>query len=243
MELAIIIAALLLVSFLYSSVGHGGASGYIAVFTLFSLAPLEIRNNALILNIVVSSIAFFHFYKQGHFNPKVFLILILLSIPAAYLGGSIKPNLFWYKILLGTALAVAALVFIFKKNNTASSLKQMPTAAGLFIGAALGFLSGITGIGGGVFLSPILLFFNWANQKQTAALSSGFILVNSIAGLLGSFKEAKFEDHLIFFAAACIVGGLLGSKYGSGKWSERTLKYMLSAVLLLASAKLFSTVV
>lgn len=241
-EIILIASCIGVVAYLYSSVGHGGASGYIAVFTLFSLPDSTVRNYALILNILVSAIAFYQFYRNGHFQLKIFLPLAICSIPLAWLGGTIKPDLFWYKIILGTALLIPAILFFFQKRKPERDPNPMPLIYGVLIGAALGFLSGITGIGGGVFLSPVLIFFNWAKQKNTAAISAAFIFVNSVAGLAGSFKYINHLNYdVLWFAIACLLGGFAGARSGAVKWSPAILKNVLALVLTVASIKLFIT--
>lgn len=245
MEIALMLLCLGVVAYLYSAVGHGGASGYIAVLTLFSLPNPVVRNYALVLNILVSGIAFYQFYKNGYFSFKLFLPLAACSVPMAWLGGRIKPDLFWYQVLLGTALLIPAALFIFQKRKSEKQPVPMPLYFSLLIGAGLGFLSGITGIGGGVFLSPILISFNWAKQKNTAAVSAAFIFVNSVAGLAGSFSRLNnlFYDlsGLGLICLVCLAGGFLGSRSGAAKWSPVVLKNILALVLITASVKLFIT--
>lgn len=229
---------LLIISFLYSSVGHGGASGYIAILALFGYNAIFIRQDALMLNILVSGIALFNFYRQGYFNKKLLLSLVLGSVPMAFLGGTIGVEGSWYKLLLGAILLIPGFLFLVDIKPEPET-RKLPKILGLTIGLILGFISGLTGIGGGVFLSPILVLGKWAGQKTTAATSAAFILVNSIAGLLGTFKSEFILDPRIgYFAMATLLGGFLGSSMGATFVSASVLKKILGFVLLIASVKL-----
>ena len=183
-QLILLCLAIALVAFLYSSVGHAGASGYIATMTLFGLATTVIRPTALVLNILVATIGSFQFWRAGHFSWKLFWPFALLSIPAAYFGGYLQPSASILRILIGAVLLFSAARLIFRKRDPEqTSLPSRPTA--LAVGAGLGFLSGLSGTGGGIFLTPLLLFCEWAKIRQAAAVSALFILVNSIGGLIG----------------------------------------------------------
>ncbi len=179
---------------LYASVGHGGASGYLAVMALFSFAPATMRPTALILNIFVSLIAAFKFTRKGFFSSRKFYPFAVTSIPFAYLGGSLSLPTPLFKTVVGIALLMAA-VLLARREKTIDSFDEkndtetIPLPAALSCGAGLGLLSGLTGVGGGIFLSPLLLFLKWADVRQTAALSAMFILVNSIAGLAANLAK------------------------------------------------------
>jgi len=230
---------LCLIAVLYSMVGHGGASGYIAVFSIFAYPIAIIRQDALILNILVSGIAFFQFHKAGFFQFKKFLPFVLGSVPLALLGGSIQLSAEWFKIALGILLLVPALWFWIQKSDNVVQTKKMPWILAVLIGATLGFISGLTGIGGGVFLSPILILGKWEGQKQTAALSAPFIFINSIAGLVGSLEhQPQLDNSIALFAMVCVLGGIVGSIIGAWKFKPQMLKKMLGIVLLIASIKL-----
>lgn len=231
---------LLIVAFFYSSVGHGGASGYLALMALFNINPVEMRSSALLLNILVSGIAFFQFYRSGNFRWKIFLPFSILSVPLAFIGANITLDPGIYKIILGLCLAVAALrmALIFGKKSDEKQM-QIQFLPALLIGGAIGFISGIIGIGGGILLSPVLIFFRWADLKETAAVSALFILVNSIFGLSGTlYQGASFSPGILLWIAAAAIGGLAGSYYGSRILNRTTLRYLLSAVLIFASVKL-----
>src|SRR6266568_3429352 len=204
-----------LVAFLYSSVGHAGASGYIATMTLFGLAPTVIRPTALVLNILVASIGAFQFWRAGHFSWKLFWPFALLSIPAAYVGGYLQPSASILRILIGIVLLFSAARLVFRRSDPPQTFPPSRPIA-VSVGAGLGFLAGLTGTGGGIFLTPLLLFCQWAHIRQAAAVSALFILVNSIAGLVGYFTAKHSIPSLgVFLAAAAVTGGVFGSHLGS----------------------------
>lgn len=237
-EELLMIFCIIIVAFFYSSIGHGGASGYLAVMTLFGLNVQLLRSSALILNLFVSGIAFYQYYRKGFFKWYIFYPFALSSIPASFVGGLITLNPEIYKKILGVCLFIAVLRIIFVNKDKINS-KRLSILAGILIGAALGFVSGIIGIGGGIFLSPILLLMHWANMKETAAVSALFIFVNSAAGIAGIWTSGTlFFTQVWIWILAAILGGLLGSYTGSSKASVKTLRYVLSSVLLFAGIKL-----
>jgi len=189
MESILFYILLFIVAFLYASVGHGGASGYLALMALFSFTPDVMKPTALLLNLFVSLTSFVQFYRGGHFKWKIFLPLVITSIPLAYIGGRMTVESFLYKKLLGIFLLIPIIRFLFFKNIPVNELKKPNIVLSLIIGAAIGFLSGLIGIGGGIILSPILLLLKWTDQKQTAAISASFIFVNSLSGLLGQLTK------------------------------------------------------
>src|SRR5437660_8912231 len=208
-HLVLLFAAIGLIAFLYSSVGHAGASGYIATMTLFGLATTVIRPTALVLNILVATIGTFQFWRAGHFSWKLFWPFALLSVPAAYLGGYIQPSASILRVLIGLVLLFSAARLIFRRGDPAETVApSKPTAVG--VGAGLGFLSGLTGTGGGIFLTPLLLFCRWAHIRQAAAMSAVFILVNSIGGLVGYFTAVRSLPALgLYLAITAFFGGTL----------------------------------
>ena len=240
-HLIVLFLAVGVIAFLYSSVGHAGASGYIATMTLFGLAPTIIRPTALVLNILVAIIGTFQFWRAGHFSWKLFWPFALLSIPAAYLGGYLQPSASVLRILIGLVLLFSAARLIFRRNDPArTTLPSCPKAIG--IGAGLGFLSGLTGTGGGIFLTPLLLFCQWAHIRQAAAVSALFILVNSIGGLAGYFtKQHSIPSLGLVLSVAAIIGGAIGSRLGSRHFPARTISILLAIVLTIAGAKLILT--
>ncbi len=243
MEMMVLFYLLLfLVAFLYSSVGHGGASGYLALMALFSFTPEVMKPTALLLNLFVAGTAFVQFYRGKHFIWKIFLPLALASVPMAFLGGMITIDASIYKKILGCLLLIPIARFIFFKNIPVDNLKEPGIGLPAVIGAVIGFLSGLIGIGGGIILSPIILLLKWTNQKQTAAISALFIFVNSLSGLGGQLTRGiQFSTDMVAYVAIAFTGGLLGSYFGSLRFRQDLLKYLLAGVLLLASVKLLFT--
>jgi uncharacterized membrane protein YfcA len=228
---------------LYSSVGHAGASGYIAAMALFGLAPAVIKPTALFLNILVALIATVQFYRAGHFSWKIFWPLALGSIPFAFLGGALSLPTTIYKQIVGLVLLFAAYrLFMYTKVVVKTNTKSLSVGLAILLGAGIGFLSGLTGVGGGIFLSPLLLLMGWSAMKQTAAISAAFILVNSIAGLAGNYASVQFlPSALPFWAAAALIGGFIGSRFGSAQAQPEVIRRLLSVVLLIAGLKLIFT--
>src|SRR2546422_8820755 len=220
-HLVLLFLAIGVIAFLYSSVGHAGASGYIAVMALWGLAPSVIRPTALVLNILVASIGAFQFWKAGHFSWRLFWPFALLSVPAAYLGGYLQLPASLLRILIGLVLLFSAVRLIFRRGDPPKVVIPSPRAA-IVVGAAIGFLSGLTGTGGGIFLTPLLLFCGWAQIRQAAAVSALFILVNSMGGLVGYFTATGSIPTLgIYLAVPAIVGGTIGSYLGSRRLPAR----------------------
>ncbi|MBN2485821.1 MAG: sulfite exporter TauE/SafE family protein [Bacteroidales bacterium] len=231
---------LFLIAFLYSSVGHGGASGYLALLALYGVAPESMRQTALTLNVFVSGIAFFNYYKARHFRLGLVLPFLITSVPLAFLGAmvSIKPIV--YKNILGGVLLIAVLRMLLETNAEAKTTKKPPLGISLLVGAALGFLSGLIGIGGGIILSPILILMHWATLKETAAASAFLILLNSLSGLLAlNIGGLCFDSPAVLWVITGFAGGIAGSYFGSFRLRPALLKYPLAAVLILASIKLF----
>lgn len=237
MEITLIIAVFV-IAVLYSSVGHGGASGYLAVMALFAIEPLVMRSSALTLNIFVSGISFFTYYRAGYFKPPLWWPFAVTSIPFAFLGGMMSIDTHIYRIILGILLLFAVIRIVFKPTDP-GSLKKVNIPAALLTGAVLGFFSGMIGIGGGIILSPLILLLRWGNVKETAAASALFILVNSAAGLAGIVSQGiAYVPEIPVLVIAAITGGILGARIGSARVNVLQLRYILSFVLLLASVKL-----
>lgn len=271
------------VAFLYSAVGHGGASGYLALLSLHDIAPEYMKPIALVLNLLVSGMAFIQFYRQGHFLWRLFLPIALFSVPMAYWGGLTPLKDLWYQRGLGVFLLVSVAMMLWPldsgvgqgtssndgdvSNNGGGTLWNRQTGIAAFMGAVIGYVSGLLGIGGGILLSPVLLMIRWTQQKQTAAISAAFIFVNSAAGLLGFVQQhtpwimdsqktggeadAEMAGRCAFgdpwFAVVAILsvlilpvllGGFFGSWYGAKKFNQTVMKYILCVVLLIAAIKL-----
>lgn len=236
----LIIVAFFAVAVLYSSVGHGGASGYLAVMALLSVAPEITRPTSLILNLFVASIGTIQFYRAGYFSWRIFLPFAAASIPMAYLGGRIQLPTDLHKIVLGVVLMLAAVRLAIKLKSD-DKVRDAPIVACLLIGAVIGLLSGLVGVGGGIFLTPILLLMRWAEARVAAGVSVLFILVNSAAGLLGQYQNGKLTtlpDEVWFWIAAAVAGGIIGSTLGSRRFNSITLRRVLAVVLLFAGVKL-----
>jgi hypothetical protein len=270
------------VAFLYSAVGHGGASGYLALMSIWHLAPEHMKPVALILNLVVSGIAFVQFYRQGHFLWRLFLPIAALSIPMAYLGGFTPLKDDVYQLGLGVFLVISVVLLnvnlrggISLKNDDEQGVLAIETLhnsrgfvwIAAILGGGIGYVSGLLGIGGGILLSPVLLLLGWTQQKQTAAMGAAFIFVNSMSGLVGFVQQHPLWEStaekmsgvadqaitggsvlgvywlsVLMIVGALIVpvmmGGVVGSWYGSKKFSHRGMKVILSVVLLIAAIKL-----
>src|SRR5213595_2363419 len=240
-HLIFLLLAVGVIAFLYSSVGHAGASGYIAIMTLWGLAPNIIRPTALVLNILVAFIGTLQFWRAGHFDWKLFWPFALLSVPAAYFGGYLQPSASVLKILIGVVLLFSAVRLIFRRFDPPAVISPSPSTA-IGVGAGIGFLSGLTGTGGGIFLTPLLLFCRWAHIRQAAAMSAVFILVNSIGGLVGYFTAVRSLPVLgLYLAIPAIIGGAIGSHLGSRRLPVRAISILLAIVLAIAGTKLIFT--
>lgn len=230
------------IALLYSTVGHAGASGYLATMALLSFPATVMKPTALVLNIIVALVTSIRFYQAGHFFWRLFWPFALASVPLAYLGGSLSVYATLYKALVGVALLFAA-VHLIVRSKTApdkeESVNGPGMAASLTTGGIIGFLSGLTGVGGGIFLSPVLIVLNWAGLKKTSAIAAVFILANSISGLAGFMhKGGSLPDHLAWWSIAVIAGGFIGSTLGATKFNNPVLRVLLGAALFMAGMKL-----
>lgn len=225
---------------LYSSVGHAGASGYLAAMALFGLAPDVMKPMALVLNILVAIIATWHFFRAGYFSWRIFWPFAVSSIPFAFIGGALSLPGIVYKQILGLILLFAAYrLFQYRHSEATDAAKPVPVPTAMIFGAGIGLLSGAIGVGGGIFLSPLLLFMGWAKTKQTAGVSAAFILVNSIAGIAGHLASVKFLPDAVYpWAIAAVLGGIIGSSLGSRRFVNVTLYRLLAVVLVIAGIKL-----
>jgi hypothetical protein len=228
------------IAVLYSSVGHAGASGYLAIMAFLSLAPESIKPTSLILNIVVAMIASVKFIRAGYFEKRLFFYFIITSLPMAFIGGYITVNPHYFKLLAGVFLVVSAVLLVVKSylKPSIKPLKPMPLGYGLLIGSVIGLISGLIGVGGGVFLSPILILGNWTHVKNASGIAALFILLNSAAGLSGHLAAVNRVDAQIFYwVAAVMMGGLLGSHLGTRKFNNKLVLALLFVVLLSAGLK------
>ena len=228
-----------IVAFLYSSVGHGGAGGYFALMAVFSFPSDMMKQTALLLNLFVAGIAFYQYYKGGYFNRSLFLFFALGSVPAAFLGGLWSLDPWLYKKILGFILFFAIARMLFKKESTQQKNKQVAAPIGLIIGIVIGLFSGLIGIGGGIILTPVILLFHWGTMKEAAAVSALFIWVNSASGLFGQLSSGvNLTTNAFVLVGLALVGGILGSYYGSQRWNNRRIEYFLALVLTSAGIKL-----
>ncbi len=257
-------AGVLIVAFLYSSVGHAGASGYIAVMALAGISATIIKPTALVLNVVVATIGSIQFWRAGHFRWSLFWPFALFSMPAAYYGGLLKVPTELLKIAIGCVLLASALRLLIQ-IRPATEFRPMKRPVALATGGVLGFLAGLTGTGGGIFLTPLMILMRWAPTKQVAAVSIVYILVNSVSGLLGALHSWWLSSQLSWpeFASGLpralmtlikhdvpflvpmilcvIVSGSLGSYLGSRRFPVLVIHVLLAAVLILAGVKLIFT--
>jgi len=236
----ILAVAVSAVAFLYSSVGHGGATGYLAVLALIGVSPDSARGTALLANCFVAGVAWWRFGRAGHFDLRVFLPLALVSVPCAWLGSRVALPPSAYGILLGAVLIAAGLFLITRQavaENTPLRPPNIPLA--LVAGAGLGLVAGLTGIGGGVFLSPLLLFLRWVNPKTSGGIAAAFIVLNSLAGLIGlGTRLTGASLPLLALALPATAAALLGTYFGVRRWSDAAFGRALAIVLMFAGGKL-----
>ena len=234
----LIAACLLLGAILYTSVGHAGASAYIAVMTLFDLPSVVIKPTALTLNIFVSSYTSLRYIKSNFFNKSLFIFLSLGSIPAAFIGGRINLPSHVYKPIIGVLLLLSGVRFLIQAMQSDKAHQELNKPLAVFIGACVGLLSGITGTGGGIFLSPLIIWLGWVSVKQASGTVAAFIFVNSIAGLLGNFQStSSLPTELPLFLIAVLLGAFIGTRFGISRFSSVGIKRALGFVLLIAGAK------
>lgn len=239
-EVILLIPLVFLAAVLFSSVGHGGATAYLAAFALVGMAPENMRSSALFLNVLVASLALYKFYKVRAFDWHLFWPVAITSMPLAFIGGQVTLPNHTYKLIVGLCLIYAAwAIFIQANKRDEIDVKPVAKPILLVIGAVLGFLAGITGVGGGIFLSPILLFFSWAKTKVISGVAAAFILVNSISSLFGVLtKSTTLPTGLGYWAVAAILGGWIGAEFGSKRLANPTIRKLLAAVLVFAGSKM-----
>jgi len=238
---AILLAAVFTVAFVYSSVGHGGATGYLAALALLGVAPASARVAVLITNVLVASVAWWRFWRVGHSDGRVLLAFAVASVPCAWLGSRIHVSPQTYKLVLGVVLSVGGIVFMLRARWRTDDvpLRSVYWPAALLVGAVLGFLAGLTGIGGGVFLSPILYLLRWVKPKTTGGIAAGFIVLNSSAGLVGAgWGQITHAGPLLWLTVPAVTGAVLGTHLGASRWSSVTFSRVLAGVLVFAGVKL-----
>jgi uncharacterized membrane protein YfcA len=234
----LIALCLFLGAILYTSVGHAGSSAYIAIMTLFNVQTSVIKPTALTLNIAVSSYASWRYIRNKFFDKKLFIFLSLGAIPSAFIGGHINLASEIYKPVVGVLLIFSGLRFIFLAASKNRELRDANYLVAVALGIAIGFLSGITGTGGGIFLSPLIIWLGWNHVKQASGTVAAFIFVNSVAGLLGNYKStSSLPDTLPLFLGAVILGALIGTRLGISRFSSVGVKRALGAVLIIAGIK------
>ncbi len=239
---ALLATAMLFAAFVYASVGHGGASAYLAAMALAGIAPAEMRPVALALNVVVSAVATVKFQRAGHFSWRLFWPFAATSIPLAFVGGALTLPGTAYKVLVGLVLLCAGwqLWLSGRRGVEMREVRAAPVAVAMAVGALLGVLSGLTGVGGGIFLSPLLLMLGWAGTRQTSAVAAPFILVNSLAALAsgGLMKGFALPSYTPWLALAVLAGGWVGAEYGARRFANPLVRRFLAVVLAVAGAKM-----
>ena len=228
---------------LYSSVGHGGGSGYLAAMALLGMPPGMMRPTALVMNIGVAAIALYRFARAGGFEWRLFLPFALTSVPMAFVGGRIHLPVSWFGVLVGGVLlfsAVRLFTETLQRHGQGRAVGGPPPLwLALLFGAGIGLLSGLTGVGGGIFLSPLVVLMGWGTVRDSAAPTAAFILVNSASGLIGLLtRQPALPDALPYWVAAVLVGGTIGATLGSRRLGNVGLRRALAAVLLVAGAKM-----
>jgi uncharacterized membrane protein YfcA len=238
-QIALLCVLLFGAAFLYSAVGHAGASGYLAVMGIMGLEPAVMKPTALVLNIIVATMTFIRFWRAGYFRWRTVWPFLIGSIPFAFVGGAIQLPTQIYRYLVGAVLLFAAYRLVRYQDPPPGTVRPPPVLPAILCGLGLGLLSGLTGTGGGIFLSPVLLLAGWAETRDTAGVAAFFILCNSIAGLGGNLASMRhLPVELPYYVAAAASGGLLGAWFGSSRFSVLTFRKLLAAVLCVAAFKL-----
>ena len=238
-----IIGLFFVVAMLYASVGFGGGSSYLAILTLTGISFIQFRAIALLCNIVVVSGGTFIYIKNGYFDWKKIVPLTLVSVPLAFLGGYLKISQTFFFILLGVTLVIAAVLMWISKYlvNASGKIKQNSVTKNSLFGGFIGFISGMVGIGGGIFLAPLLHLTNWDTPKKIAATASFFILVNSIAGLMGQYSNPDFEidwNLTSLLLVTVLIGGQIGSRISNKFFTPIQLKKATAILIAFVSIRI-----
>lgn len=225
---------------LYSTVGHGGASAYLAIMALFAVAPETMRPTALALNLIVAAMGSWRYWRAGQTNSRLLLLFAVTAVPAAFIGGGIEIAPEIYRPLVGLLLWLAAIRLFWQPTRLAERrIRPVSAAIAVPVGAVLGLLAGLTGTGGGIFLSPLIILFGWEDARRTSGVVAGFILLNSIAGLSGNIASVRaLPAELPYFSVAVILGALAGTWLGARRLPKAKLLQGLGLVLVIAGAKL-----
>jgi hypothetical protein len=240
-DLAPLALLVLIAALLYSSVGHAGASGYLAAMALLGVPASVMKPTALVLNVLVATVASVQFLRAGCFSWSIFWPFAVTSVPLAFVGGALSLPGALYKQLVGVVLVYVAWRLLTEAHAGVIASREPPLVAALALGAVIGFLSGLLGVGGGIFLSPLLLLMGWAGMRDTAGISAVFILANSLAGIAGHLAGLSLLPPATpVLALAAFVGGMIGSTYGARKLRTPTLRRLLAAVLVVAGAKMLA---
>ncbi len=233
--------SIFIVAMMYASVGHGGASGYLAVMALFSLAPEALKPTALMLNIVVAGVGSYLYLSARQFSWKVFWPLVVTSIPASFIGGTFHLPPEYYRPLLGLVLFYAAWRLFVRKSHQDDFEPNSPSIPlAMFVGGVLGFASGLIGVGGGIFLSPLMILLGWARVREVSGIAALFILVNSISGLLGHVSSLQhIPEYAPLLAGVALLGGSIGALCGSRHLPVRVVLQAMACMLVMAGGKMF----
>jgi uncharacterized protein len=236
-----LLVLLFLAAVFFTSVGHAGASGYLAAMALYGLAPSEMRSAALALNVLAGTLTTARFRSAGHFDRSLFLPLIIGSIPGAFVGGLLSFPATIYRPVVGVLLLIAAVRLAWPTRKADGPVRRMPAWAGVLCGTAIGLLSGLTGVGGGIYLMPLLLFAGWAEARTAGGVSAAFILVNSVAGLSGRLlADPVLPPQLLAWAAVVLVGSVIGATLGSRVLGPSIIRYLLAIALGFAAFTLLA---
>lgn len=229
-----------LIALLYASVGLGGGSGYLALMGFFNVDPAVMKPTALALNILVTTIGTYKYARAGHFSWKLFLPFAITSIPFAFLGGRLDLDGQIYKGIVGILLIYAATrLYSTARSAEEKTISAPPLWAALLSGALIGFVAGVTGVGGAIFLSPLILLMGWASPKETAGIATVFVLVNSVSGLTGYWSNTlSLPPQILYWGIVVIIGGWIGAEYGSRKFANPLIRKILATILLLGGTRM-----